>query len=130
MKLKHAYSPSEKTGLECKDKTLTLQSEANDTDINVIMDRYLRTGQVPYAGMRIPTSGDFDQIADFRTCVELVQDAERAFLRLPAGLRAELGNDPGRFIAFAEDPKNLPVMRHWGLAPPEEPKAPAPTPSA
>lgn len=126
MELKHAYSPSEDPGLECKDKTLALQSESNETDINVIVDRYLRTGQMPYAGIRIPTSGDFDQITDFRTCLELVQDAERAFMKLPAGLRAQLGNDPANFVAFAEDPKNLEEMRRWGLAPPAAPPAPAP----
>jgi hypothetical protein len=47
----------------------------------------------------------------------LMQEAEVAFMSLPAGVRREFENDAVKFVDFASDPENLPQMRTWGLAP-------------
>lgn len=124
---------SDESGLECKDPSLAQQSARDETDINVIVRKFGLTGQLPQ-GLRIPTYGDFDQIDDFRTALEMVTMAQHTFDQLPAELRVRFGNDPVRFVDFCEDPKNLEELRKLGLAitpvratepekaPPEAPK--------
>lgn len=109
---------SDETGLACADPSLTLQDQAQDADINIIVKRYIQTGQVPQ-GVRVPTYGDFDAVGDYRSALELVEQAQDAFLKLPPAIRSRFDNDPGAFLAFCDDPANLPELRKMGLALPE-----------
>jgi hypothetical protein len=66
-----------------------------------------------------------------------LDDAQAAFMRLPAKVRREFDNNAHWFVEFASDPSNLGQMQEWGLAPvPEAPAVPAvasgapPAPSA
>lgn len=110
---------SKRTGLACKDKSLTQQNFKDDSDINVIVKRFGLTGQLP-VGLRVPTYGDFDQVDDYRTALEIVKAADYAFQQLPPDIRARFNNDPHEFVAFAEDPTNIEEMRKMGLAIPRE----------
>lgn len=106
------------TGLECKDKSLAIQSQKDEADINTILDRFGITGELPVS-RRVPLAiSDFsDGDVDYRTCVELVNAGKRSFDSLPAKVRAAFSNDPGAFVDFAVDPANIEQMRIWGLAP-------------
>ncbi|WNK12873.1 MAG: internal scaffolding protein [Microvirus sp.] len=122
MLLKHAYDDfgpaSDETGLKCEDKSLTQQSGKDDADINVIVERYMRTGVAPQIAMP-PLSEEFHEIFDFRTAMDTVLEAKRSFDALPANVRYKFKNDPAEFVDFCEDPDNLPTLRKWGLAVPE-----------
>jgi hypothetical protein len=121
--------------------SLTRQEFAEDCDINVIMTRFERTGQLPANGAA-PVYLDLTAMpSDLMTTLNLLDDAERAFMSLPATVRREFDNDATKFVDFASDSENVAQMRTWGLAPPlEEPlgpqlvrvvpedPAPAPTP--
>lgn len=95
----------EACGLKCLDDSRTVQADARDADINVIMSRYQKTGQLPPLA-RLPSYGDFDQVSDFRTALELVRQGEHQFMQLPAAVRARFDNDPAAFSEFASDPGN------------------------
>ncbi|WNK13091.1 MAG: internal scaffolding protein [Microvirus sp.] len=122
MFLKQAYDDfgpaSDETGLECLDKSLTQQSGKDDADINVIVERYMRTGVAPQIAMP-PLSDEFHDIFDFRSAMDSVLEAKRSFDALPANVRYKFKNDPAEFVDFCEDPDNLPMLRKWGLAVPE-----------
>jgi len=105
----------DESGLKCEDKSLALQSQAEDADINVILRRFGVTGQMP-ASARTLTFQDFDGIFDFRTALEAVKAGEEAFMRLPAEVRGRFQNDPQSFVVFCSDPANLPELRKMGLA--------------
>jgi phage internal scaffolding protein len=109
---------SDESGLRCDDESKTIQSQAEDTDINVIMKKYASTGMFPQVQMP-PTYGDFEGIEDYQTALHVVMDAQKAFAALPADVRRRFDYDPGEFVAFAEDPKNLPEMEKMGLARPK-----------
>lgn len=98
--------------------SLTVQADSRDADINVIMDRYARTGQMPGLS-RLPRYGDFDGISDYREAIHAVREAEDLFMRLPAKLRYRFGNDAGAFVDFCEDPKNRLELAELGLLAPE-----------
>lgn len=96
--------------LECgvgpgEEPARTQQSFAEDADINTIVRRFGLTGQLPN-GVAVPQSGDFSGVTDFQSALNLVLDAQAAFLEVPGELRARFNHDPAQFIAFVEDPVN------------------------
>lgn len=108
------------TGVDCKDPSLAVQSQAEDADINVIVKRFGITGQVPQ-GVRPPTFEDFgDSVFDFQTAQNALVEAQRSFMAMPADVRKRFDNDPQQFVAFCSDEANLPEMRKLGLAVPEK----------
>ncbi len=109
-------------------ESMTVQSQAEDADINVLMKRYGLTGKMPDdIGERIPTYGDFSGVMDYRSAVEAVNRAQMAFMEIPAELRARWDNDPQKFLEYSSNPENLAEMRKFGLAKPE-PQAWKPSP--
>lgn len=106
--------------------SLTRQEFADECDINNLMAQYEKTGIIP-ANMNnnVPRYLDVTNVPDLRTALDLLNDATAAFMALPANVRREFDNDAMKFVAFAQDPENLPQMRTWGLAPPP-PEPPAP----
>lgn len=104
-------------GLECKDPSLTIQSQKEEADINTIVRNFGVTGQLPQ-GVRVPSYGDFDGVDDYRSAIDAVRAAEDSFLAMPSDLRARLGNDAGRFVEWCADVNNLEEMRKLGLAVP------------
>lgn len=96
-------------------ESLTVQSMAEDADINVIVHRFGITGKLP-DNPRVPSYGDFSEVTDYRSALEAVRNADEAFMELPARVRAEFDNDPQKLLAFASNPDNLPRMRELGLA--------------
>lgn len=121
----------DESGLKCEDKSLALQSQAEDADINVILKRFGVTGQMPVSA-RAVTYQDFEGIFDFRTALEAVRAGEEAFMQLPAEIRSRFSHDPQVFVEFCSDPANLPELRKLGLAKEEgdgSPSEPVPAPA-
>lgn len=110
---------SRESGLLCLDESLTLQSQAADADINVIVKRFGITGVMPQ-GFKLPTYQDFEGLFDYRSAVEAVRNAQYMFVQVPADIRARFDNDPGKFMAFCVNPANLAELRKMGLAKPED----------
>lgn len=118
---------SDATGIGNFEPTLTIQSMAEDADINVLMTRYGLTGKFPEHN-RLPTYEDYGEIFDFRSAVEAIQKAQAMFLEYPPSLRGRFENNPQLFLEFCSDPNNLEEMRRLGLAkeaPPAPPAGPA-----
>lgn len=105
---------SRETGLLCEDESLAIQSAADEADINTIVRRFGLTGELPSA-VAIPRTGDFTNIPDFHSAMNLVRQAEEEFLRIPAHIRAEFHNDPQEFMAFVEDESNRDKAKELGL---------------
>lgn len=110
-------------GLVNLEPTRTQQQFKDECDINVIVERFGITGQLP-EHVRVPVDGDFTGVTDFQSALNLVMEAERAFMEFPANVRERFQNDPGQLVAFVSDPGNLEEARKLGIA------RPAPTPKA
>ena len=106
---------SDESGLECRDKSLTQQSQAGEADINEIVRRFNLTGKLP-ENLRVPTYEDWDGVFDFRSAQDQLIRAREDFMGLPGEVRARFDNDPQRFLEFCGDPMNLPAMVDMGLA--------------
>lgn len=115
------YDPdvvSNETGLACDpDEGVTQQSFKEECDINVIVERFGLTGQLP-ENLRMPVSGDFTGITDFQTAMQVVREAQEEFMRVPADIRERFNHDPGKLIAFLGDDKNREEALKLGLIDP------------
>lgn len=108
-----AKAVSEANRIVNEEDSLTIQSGKDDADINVIVKR-MGVGVMPIGNMRIPMVGDFSHITDFRSVIELADNARAAFLQLPADLRQEFGNDPVRFMAEVDNPEFMQELEKRG----------------
>lgn len=99
---------------------ITRQEFADECDINTLMARYEKTGIISHVRQQEGQYFDASDVPDLATALAIAQEAEAAFMRLPAAARREFDNDAIKFVDFAGDPANLPRMREWGLAPPEK----------
>lgn len=109
---------SDATGLKCEDKTLTKQSFAGDADINELVRRFHVTGELP-TNVRMPLSGDFTNVMDFRGAMDAIVAARESFDAMPAEVRARFDNDPAKFVDFCDNKENWPEAEKMGLLSPD-----------
>lgn len=119
---------SAETGLKCEDDSLAVQSQKDDADINVIVRRFGLTGELPQ-NLRVPVSDDFREFDfDLGVALRFVNEANLAFMQMPASVRERFMNDPERFVKFVEDPANVDECVKLGIAVKKDvPAKPAPT---
>lgn len=101
--------------------TLCRQEFADECDINQIMKRYENSGPNnlgPHPDV-VPMYVDWSEMPDsLLSFMSRMDEAQVAFMTLPATVRKEFDNSAISFVDFASDPNNLDQMRTWGLAPP------------
>lgn len=102
--------------------SLAKQSFRDECDINVMMRRYEKDQILPHVSQYEGRYGDFTEAVDFQTAFNVVQDAQRMFMTLPATIRARFDNDPGEFLEFATDDKNREELGKLGLLRPAVPE--------
>lgn len=107
------------TAITCLDESKTVQSQAEEADINVLVRRFGITGGLP-ANFRPPEFLQSDEIFDYQQAQNLIIEASRNFMLIPAETRKFFDNDPLKFVEFAQDENNLPKLRELGLAKPVE----------
>lgn len=116
---------SNDTGLACKDESRTEQQHLEESDINYIADKFMRTGELKQV-VNLPTMGDFEGIFDFQTAMNTIVAAKQEFMKLPPKLRSRFENDPAQLIAFLNDDANREEAEFLGLVP-KRAKLDAPT---
>lgn len=107
---------SAETALVTPEPSLAQQNFAEEADINTIVNRYLRTGEMPeysQAGWGVDITG---LPADYHAMLNALNAADDAFMQLPANVRARFNNDAGEFVEFFNDPANQDEMISLGLA--------------
>lgn len=120
-----------RVGLEFLEPSLTVQDSRDECDVNYIMAKYERTGLIKHREQDLQY-GDFSKIADYHVAMNVVAHANTMFFDLPSRIRERFGNDPGEFLKFASDEKNVDEMIELGLKKPlpvpEDPVIPPVTP--
>jgi phage internal scaffolding protein len=105
---------SNDSGLECPDPTMAQQQFREECDINTIMERFGRTGEL-IAPIRMPQYGDFDGVNDYHSAMNAIVEAQSAFDSLPAKVRARFSNDPAEFLEFVYNEENRDEAIRLGL---------------
>lgn len=124
MKIKDPIERSQKIKMLCMHpgggELMTKQAEKDETDINVIMANYKQTG-VMAPELRTPVYGDFSAEIELRDALDLVQEANESFARLPAAVRAMAQNSPLEFERMMASEGGVAALKAVGLemAPPK-----------
>lgn len=105
---------SDASGLSCPEPTLAQQHAREETDINTIVRRFGLTGELPN-NVRVPRYGDFTAVSDYQTAMNMVMEANQAFMQLPADVRSRFNNDPGALVDFMSDDSNRAEAEKLGL---------------
>lgn len=84
----------------------TDQSQAAETDVNNIVEKYNRTGQITHLAKHQGQFLDVSNIENLYEATLHVKAAESAFAELPAHLREKFNNEPINMIEFLQDSKN------------------------
>jgi phage internal scaffolding protein len=105
---------SNESGLACKDATRAQQHHKDECDINQILERFGKTGQMPVNAIS-GTYGDFSGVVDYHTAMNALIAAESEFDALPAKIRARFDNEPTNLIDFMNDPRNRKEAETLGL---------------
>lgn len=115
--IRSLYTSRTRRGLDFKGQiSRTKQSFRDETDVNLILAKYTKTGALPDTIKRDPTFGDFSNVPCYQEALNCVTRAHEQFSQLPAHVRKRFENDPKEFLAFASDHKNLQEMVDLGLA--------------
>lgn len=131
---------SDEVAFLSENPTMTQQHFRDEVDINRIVDRFLKTGQVPSVDPRA-MYGDFLNVPEsYRDALDQVINAQSAFDDLPSHIRERFQNDPAQLLDFLSDDKNREEAAKLGFlteasqeaspAPAEAPSEPPPAPGA
>lgn len=101
--------------LRFDEPSLTKQEFEKQTNINQIMKNYKYTGYVGSINRKTGIYGDFTNIKDFKSAVDMVNEANNDFMSLPSKIRARFGHDPVKLLEFVSDPGNAKEAQELGL---------------
>jgi len=93
---------------------VTEQGHKKECDVNLIIQKYDRTGLINHVNSFEAMYGDVSSI-DFRNALELNMKVGDHFNELPSDIRKRFDNDPLAFLAFLENPKNYAESVELGL---------------
>ncbi|QGH73507.1 MAG: scaffold protein [Microviridae sp. ctOsc38] len=115
MEFRTRFTKKERSGKVCAGGR-TLQASRDECNVNLIMARFEKTGQLPQMIRRDPQYGEFASAPEYHEAMCLVVKAQEQFEALPAQVRKRFGNDPAAFLGFAVDPQNQRELVRMGLA--------------
>ena len=90
---------SKNTALVCEDESLAQQNMKAETDLNVMIRKY---GVLPANEVNWK---EFDATvipSDYHQLQNMMKEADAAFLSLPGEVRAQVDNDPAKFLAMVD----------------------------
>lgn len=92
--------------IEFLDESLTKQCFAEDCDVNNIMKKWIKTGELPGTDV-VPKFGDFTNVSDYQESCNRVIEAQMQFEALDSKIRSRFANDPANLMNFLQDPSNI-----------------------
>lgn len=84
----------------------TQQQFAKECDVNEIIRKYIKTGQISHLAKNQGVYADVSEIPDLHSAMMQVSQAQQAFDSLPAELRKRFGNSPVAMVEFLSNPMN------------------------
>ena len=111
-------------------EVMTEQQHRDHVDIHQILKRFDKTGILDHTVQFEGKYGDFTTFPDFQEAQFKIREAEEMFLTVPAKIRAQFDNNPGKFIDWITDDANFHQVAELGFSTAHltEPPAPEPEP--
>lgn len=99
----------------CTGPTRTKQEFKAECQISTIVRRFTETGVFTHVAPQVAQYGDFSNVTTFQEAISRVDDAQSAFMALPAHTRARMDNSPQRLLEFLADEANRSEALDLGL---------------
>jgi len=110
MTVKNRFAPPVSKGLDTGNETLVQQQFKDQADINQVITRFKRTGQLHSTpgvlGQKREPSFGIYSYNDYQDAYLNMQKIRQDFLALPPKLRQRFDNNPANVVAFVDDPNN------------------------
>lgn len=105
----------------------TDQSFSEEVNVNNIMAKYIKTGQIKHLAKNVGLYADVSEIPDLAEALDQVTKAQYAFDALPSNLRTRFQNSPVEMVNFLSDNKNYDEAVSLGLIVKPSPPPPSET---
>jgi len=102
--------------------SMTQQQFEKECDINNIIARYQKTGELTHLNQNRGAFADLSEITTYQDMVNQVMKADETFAALPAQIRKRFENNPQKLIDFLNDEKSYDEALALGLVNPRESK--------
>lgn len=104
-----------------EEPSMTDQAFKDDVNVNLIMERFMKTGHLPLRQAQ-PIFADLSMTSiDLPTALRMIRDSEKAFGELPVEVRQKFGYSPEAMILFLQNPENHKEAIELGLLEVREP---------
>jgi len=117
MEIKKNFQKHKRSGIKFPKQGKTHGEFKDECDINSIMSKFNKTGQLPELIKKNPQYGDFANVSDYQTSLNTVMHAQQQFEALPANIRKRFDNDPASFLEFCSNEENVDELRELGCLP-------------
>lgn len=116
VKIHSRFDVPQSIGITFTEPTRTQQHFADEVDINQIVARALKTGDVSiFTPRERGEYFDCSDYEDYQSSLDYIAGIEDDFRSLPSNVRKEFGHDPHKYVQFMTDPANLSKAIELGL---------------
>jgi len=112
---KSAYSTKDRVKYLNSGISMTKQSFKDECDINKILKKWQKTGQIDHVRSQTQKFLDCSNPVDYQTAINIVHEAQETFDSLPSDVRYRFNNDPAYFESFVSDRANYEELIALGL---------------
>ena len=102
-------------GIKFVGRSMTEQAHKEECDIHNIMGKYEREGILSHVSKYKGTYSDMVDAPDFQEMQNTIAEAKSMFETVPSRIREQFQNDPGQFLQFMQDEKNVDAIEEMGL---------------
>lgn len=121
---------SKRVHTQNNEPSMTDQQYGEQSDVNLILNKYAKTGQLTHVSKMQGQYADVSGIPDLHEALQNVKLANDSFMELPSDVRRRFMNSPALMIEFLNDSANDAEAIKLGLKSkppkPEEPIEPKP----
>lgn len=118
------YGSRDRVSLSGFDPSMTVQSDKDSCDVNLIIRQYDRTGVLTSVNEATPQFVDVG-VHDYKESIDFVMAAQEAFDSLPAAVRKRFNGSPAEYLDFVNSSDNRSEAVELGLIDPD-PVPPSP----
>lgn len=123
MEFRKPYPSPTTKGITFELPSRTVQSDREGTDLKILLEKYVETGEIPTVQLPVgePLDGDFTGLPDFQEMQNMLIDIQEQFDALPSKVREKFANDPMAMVQFLQDENNIEEAVKLGLMERREP---------
>lgn len=128
--IQRPYGERMSPGIDTGNETKVWQASKDETDVNIIMANYAKTGVVTHQNTKQPMYGDFSNSITLQEALKVAEAAKAGFQNLPPEVRFLAGNDPVKFLQMVESGEHTEAFQKAGLTKPIDVTKAGPKPDA